>query len=47
MKTAASTPVFAFCGAGYRGRHMLLLADGRVLWVPSETLLDSILKKDR
>lgn len=47
MKTAASVPVFAFCGAGYRGRHMLLLADGRVLWVPSETLLDSILKKDR
>ena len=47
MTAAASVPVFAFCGAGHRGRHLLLLADGRVLWVPSESLLDTILKKSR
>lgn len=47
MQTKASIPVFAFCGAGYRGRHLLLLADGRTLWVPSEVVLDAILNKSR
>ena len=47
MTTAASVPVFAFCGAGHRDRHLLILATGEVLWVPSKVLLDAILTQPR
>lgn len=35
-------PVFAFCGFGYQGHHLLILADGDVAWVRSEQVLDAI-----
>jgi hypothetical protein len=38
-------PVFAFCGAGYRGHHMVILDDGEVVWIRSKTLLDAVLPK--
>lgn len=40
-------PVFAFCGAAYRGHHMVILNDGEVVWIRSEDLLEAVLPKKR
>ncbi|MBP8301672.1 MAG: hypothetical protein KA020_14985 [Planctomycetes bacterium] len=38
-------PVFAFCTAGYRGYHMVILEDGEVVWIRSTALLDALTPK--
>lgn len=40
-------PVFAFCGAGYLGHHLVILADGGVIWIRSSTLLEAVTGKAR
>lgn len=36
-------PVFAFCGGGYLGHHLVVRSNGDVVWIPSERLLKAIL----
>ena len=36
-------PVFAFCGGGYQGHHLVVRSNGDVAWIPSERLLKAIL----
>lgn len=40
-------PVFAFCSAGYRGRHLVILTTGEVIWIHSEALLDAVIPQKR